>query len=266
MVKQLHKKILRVFIALLLCNISFAQKSSDQLAKELSNPVANLINVPFQQNFDFDIGEARGSKYLLNFQPVIPVSISKNLGLINRVIIPFVTQNNVISNSNQTGLGDISYSAFLAPNLGKFILGIGPVVSIPSATDSLIGSKKLGIGPSLVALTQTHSMTIGALLSNTWSVAGADHRPDFNILFAQPFFAVGFNGGFTMTLISENTYDWKSKILTSGMVGLTASQVFKIGKSQAASIAMGPKYFYANSRVDKPDWGMRVALTLVFAE
>lgn len=243
-----------------------AQKTSDELAKELANPVSTLINVPFQQNFDYNIGPERGAKYLLNFQPVIPVKISSGLNLINRIIFPIVNQYDVIPHSSQTGLGDISYSAFFAPKLGGFILGIGPIVSIPSATDSLIGSKKLGIGPSLVMLSQSGHLTIGALANNIWSVAGADYRPEFNSLFIQPFINYGFNGGFTLGLVSENSYDWKNKMLTSGMISLSASQVFKIGGSQAASIGLAPKYFYANSRVNKPEWGMRVVLTLVFAE
>src|SRR6185312_5466517 len=47
-----------------------------ELAKQLQNPVASLISVPFQNNFDFNLGpNDDGFKYTLNFQPVIPLSL-----------------------------------------------------------------------------------------------------------------------------------------------------------------------------------------------
>ncbi len=43
------------------------------LAKELLNPVANLVSVPMQSNFDYGGGvRGHGSQYVLNIQPVIP--------------------------------------------------------------------------------------------------------------------------------------------------------------------------------------------------
>lgn len=52
------------------------------LAKELSNPVAALISVPLQSNWEQNIGpDDRGSRYTLNIQPVIPISIGEDWNL-----------------------------------------------------------------------------------------------------------------------------------------------------------------------------------------
>ncbi len=48
------------------------------LAKKLQNPVAALISVPFQSNFEWGSGPgSNGFKYTLNFQPVIPILLSE---------------------------------------------------------------------------------------------------------------------------------------------------------------------------------------------
>src|ERR1035438_63136 len=45
-----------------------------ELAKKLQNPVAALISVPIQNNWDFGIGPANRVKYTANIQPVVPIS------------------------------------------------------------------------------------------------------------------------------------------------------------------------------------------------
>ncbi len=89
---------------------------SAELAKELQNPVAVLISMPSQNNFEFGGGPNNdGFRYLLKVQPIIPVSISEEWNLISRTIVPFIHQSDMIGKSSQTGLGDILQSAFFSP-------------------------------------------------------------------------------------------------------------------------------------------------------
>src|SRR5208282_2743644 len=50
--------------------------SAEELAKIAQNPVANMISVPFQNNFNFDVGPNKVTQYIMNFQPVIPISLN----------------------------------------------------------------------------------------------------------------------------------------------------------------------------------------------
>ena len=84
-------------LAVFTCSILNAQEkpaeadAAAELAKKLSNPVAALISVPFQNNFEFGGGPYDdGFRYLLNFQPVIPVSLNEKWNLISRTIVPFI--------------------------------------------------------------------------------------------------------------------------------------------------------------------------------
>ena len=51
-------------------------QDDSQLAKKTQNPVADLISVPLQSNFNFGAGSRDKMIYLLNVQPVIPIKIA----------------------------------------------------------------------------------------------------------------------------------------------------------------------------------------------
>lgn len=243
---------------------SSGTSAADELAKQLQNPVASLISVPFQNNFDFGIGPSEGTRYTLNFQPVIPVSISEDWNLIARVIVPVVSQNDVFGESgSQSGVSDVLISGFFSPKEptnGGLIWGVGPVILVPSATNDLLGTEKFGFGPTAVALKQAGMSSFGVLVNHVWSVAGNVDRAAVNATFFQPFIAQNFPGGKALTLNTELSQNWDANT-TSGTVNLVGSQVLRIG-NQASQLAFGPRIHYGNG--NSASWGFRVALTLLF--
>lgn len=241
-----------------------SQSDADALAKQLQNPVASLISVPFQGNLDFGIGPADGTRFTLNIQPVVPMSISEDWNLIGRVILPFISQTDVFGASgNQTGLGDAVISAFFSPKeptSGGLIWGVGPVLLAPTATDELLGTEKFGIGPTGVVLKQVGQFTIGALANHIWSVAGADDRADVNVTFIQPFIARNFSGGYALSFNTELSQNWDFDA-TSGTFNIVGSKVITLG-SQLAQVFVGPRIPYGNGNA--AGWGVRGGLTLLF--
>jgi hypothetical protein len=85
-----------------------AQDSEEELARQLSNPVASLISVPLQLNYNSNIGPVDdGRQWVLNVQPVVPFSLNEDWNLISRTIVPVVYQNDVFPGAgSQSGLGD----------------------------------------------------------------------------------------------------------------------------------------------------------------
>jgi hypothetical protein len=258
-------------ITLFYSGVSFSQQTADEIAKKVANPVASMISVPFQFNFAFNINgsgvEENGYKMITNIQPILPIPLTKGINLINRIIIPVQTQKDVTAwNQKESGLGDILYTAFISPADSKVIFGIGPAFSIPSSTNDFLGTKKLSVGPELAVLGQPGQWTFGGLVNQLWSIAGDKNRPDVNAAYFQPFVSYRFAGGFSLGLSSENTYDWKSKQLLSGLASISISQVMKFGNKQMASIMVSPLIYYANANVRKPEWGVRTSISLIFPE
>jgi hypothetical protein len=259
------RRLLAVSLAILgPAGAAIADDDADALSKQLANPVASLISVPFQNNMDWGGGpNGDGFAYLLNIQPVIPISISEDWNLISRTILP-VAYRDYLPESDDFGLGDTTQSLFFspkAPTAGGLIWGVGPVFLIPTATNDYLGTGKLGVGPTGVALIQKEQWTVGLLANHIWSVAGPSSREDVSSTFMQPFVTYSFGKGFSVTLDTESTYDWVNEEWTVPF-NLTAQQVLKLGK-QPISVQFGGRY-YADAPEGGPDWGLRASLVFLF--
>ena len=244
-----------------------APSAEAELAKKLSNPVANLISVPFQNNFDFGIGPRNAFKYTVNIQPVIPVSLNDDYNVIIRTILPVIyAQGSVPGQHDHSGLGDVTQSFFFSPKapVGGWILGAGPVGLYPTATDNALGSEKLGLGPTVVVLKQDKGWTYGFLGNHIWSVAGDQDRAYVSSTFLQPFVSYTTKKFTTYSLNSESTYDWNNT-QWSVPFNLTVAQLVKIGK-MPVQFQFGPRVYVErpNKPVVGPDWGLRFSVTLLF--
>jgi hypothetical protein len=165
-----ESRLLAVIVAGVLPSAFAQEKSDDELVKELANPIASLISVPFQNNFEFNLGPNNdGFKYTLNFQPVIPFSLNKDWNVIVRTIVPIIDQSDVIApNTSQGGLSDITQSFFFSPKkpVAGMIVGAGPVFLYPSATDDLFGSEKWGSRPHDCAAQTRRPMDCGFVVQS----------------------------------------------------------------------------------------------------
>ena len=229
------------------------QGSDADLAQQLSNPIADLITIPVQMNFDYDIGpHDDGFKLQTNIQPVIPFSVNDNWNLITRTIIPVIYQDDLFpSTGADFGLGDINMSLFFSPKLptsAGWLWGVGPVLLFPTATKSLLGAEKWGAGPALVALTMRGPWTVGMLANHIWSYAGDSDRQDINSTFMQPFMAYTTPNAWTYSVQSETTYNWETE-KWSVPVNVAVAKLVRWGKLPV-SLQAGVGYW-----LESPDTG-----------
>jgi hypothetical protein len=235
-----------------------------EIAKKLNNPVASLISVPIQNNFDFGGGpNGDGFQYKANIQPVIPFSLNDDWNLITRTIVPCIYQENIIGTSQQSGLSDTTESLFFSPKqptASGMVWGVGPVLYLPTATVSSLGAEKWGAGPTGVLLWQEEGWTYGALANHVWSFAGHSDRQEINSTFLQPFLNYTTRTRTTFGVNTESTYDWTMSQWTVPLNGYL-TQLIRVGKLPV-SFQFGGRY-YAQRPAGGPDWGLRFSVTLI---
>ncbi len=234
------------------------------LAKQSLNPVANLISLPLQNNWDFEIGPADAMRYTLNVQPVIPFTLNDEYNLITRTIVPYIYAEAPVRTMNdKSGLGDILQSFFFSPKepINGWIVGAGPVFLYPSASKDELGTEKWCAGPTAVLLKQVSGWTYGILFNHLWSFAGDDDRSNVNATFLQPFVSFTTRTFTTFGVNTESTYDWKNSDWTVP-INVTASQLLKLG-NQPFSLQLGWRT-YAEAPSGGPDWGLRFVVTFLF--
>jgi hypothetical protein len=161
------------------------------LAKAAQNPVANMVSLPLQWNFNSGGGLDSSTALVLNVQPVLPLPIGERWLIVARTVVPFVSLP--LPNGRQTsGIADIQEQAYFTKSKpGKITWALGPVFSFPTATNFLTRTGQWGMGPTAVVLTMPRQWVIGVLANNIWRIGGESHGKALNSFTLQPF--INFN-------------------------------------------------------------------------
>ena len=246
---------------------SGGEESASELNRKLTNPVSSIWSISNQfNNFELNNGQWNNN---WNFQPVLPVSLTKDWNLITRPVMPFY---NIVPHetapdefNRDAGLGDLTLLELLSPaNSGNWVLGTGPTAIFPTATSHFTGQGKWQLGPTVVVGYLTKQYFIGVFPQQWWSIGGQHSRPDTNQMNLQPIASVFFGEGWSFGYSGNILANWNapSPDVWTVPVGLALSKVVKFGRLPV-KLQLAVQYMPVHPRISGQEWNVQVEIVPV---
>jgi len=232
----------------------------EALVRESQNPLSKIISMPFQGHFNYGIGPRNQTQYLMNIQPVLPLMLSEDILMINRLILPVVSNpGHYTGGDREWGLADTNYTAWLSPARGgKVLWGAGVSLNLPTATEDSMGTDRWAAGPSFVVVVFPGKWTIGGGIHNVWSFAGSGPH-DVNNFYTQIFANYNIGQGWYVGTLPIITADWNAP--DNGWmvpIGGTVGKGFRVG-SQMLDVNIGYYHYMV-----RPDAAPRSKMMITF--
>jgi hypothetical protein len=243
------------------------EPSASELNRQLTNPVSSIWSISNQfNNFELNNGHWNNN---WNFQPVLPVSLTKDWNLITRPVMPFY---NIVPHETApgqferaAGLGDLALLELLSPaNSRNWVLGAGPTFIFPTATSHFTGQGKWQAGPSVVVGYLTKEFFLGVFPQQWWSIGGEHGRPDTNQMNLQPIATIFFGEGWSIGYSGNILADWTapSEDVWTVPVGLGLAKVVKLGRLPV-KIQLAVQYMPVHPRISGQEWNVQISITPV---
>jgi len=243
-----------------------SEPSATDLAKTTQNPVGDIVSVPFQFNFNNGGAYQDQTFFNLNFQPVIPIHITKSVTLINRTIIP-IDSVPTGNGTNSSGVGDIQNEMFFTPvKPHKIIAGVGPAFSFPTATASPVKTGTWAGGVSGVLLMMPGPFVLGSLFQQIWPMSDTGGAPETNLFLWQYFINYNFGKGWALATAPSITANWDAVEGQQWTVpvggGISRTLVFN-----RQPMTLSFQYYHNAKRPDNANSNtVRFAMVLIFPQ
>lgn len=265
----MKRKNLLVIVALIMySSLAFAQEESDvtKAADNATNPLAFVTKFQIQPNYAFKDG---GGDQLIMVSRIMQPS--KSIGLpfikskdpskiysIYRLEAPVASQTLPNSEMDATGLTDFILIDIIAFKTKVGLLGVGPSLSMPTATSPMLGTGKWSAGLAGTFITKVAGLRVGILAQQFISFAGDTEREDQNYMVFQPFVTKVFKGGYFLNLSPIMKFDWEQNAYNIPM-GVN------VGKAFAKNLSLFVGTEYVVSGPNKGDFVVRFNINTMFS-
>jgi hypothetical protein len=244
--------------------------TNSDFERESENPVTHFYTLPLRYKASFEDGFHNATTSTLEVSnAVLPVELDDNWFLIARTKSAFVSQAPKKQGDHwEDGLDNTQTTLFLSPAQGNEVFwGVGPVVFLPTATNSVTGENKWGSGPSIAAVwEQRVPWTVAFIANNVWTFGGPPHGSDrTNSLLLNPIVSYRFGDGWSLSTSPNITSDWASSNdkRWTVPVGAGIGKAFKIGV-QPMSVKFETYYNVVRPGDHGSIWAAQLTLSLLF--
>ncbi len=263
-------KLLIILGLLLLTPLAWAE-SELAFAKTVQNPLATnpetkYNTLPFYNYLNYGYDADKQTQYELTLKPVQPFRFTERNDLVLRSIFSFFNQPSTTGYFN--GWGDFNPTLFITPKLTDiFIWGVGPTLSVPTASNKALGSGKWSAGPELCVVYMPARWVFATLASNVWSFAGDKSRETVNQLSLQYFISYNFDRGWYLTSQPTIISNWNMPSSQQWLVpfGGGLGRAFHVGK-QAMNCALLGYYNAISPTQIGPQWTLEAKIELLFKD
>ena len=233
--------------------------TNQALDQAANDPTASLMAVQIQNIYSgnyYNLHDESGNTVLL--RPVVPFTTGA-LSHIARATIPYAT----LSPSGKTGLGDSVLFDLIVFNQSWGRWGVGPVLLLPTATDSALGAQKWAAGPALGFVARQPSFMWGLFNQNLFSFASNGRRDEVKLSILQPILNYSLPHKWSIGASEMNiTYDWNQGVWSNLPLGVKVSKLHKFN-ALPVQFSGSYEYNFANATV-VPEWSVNLTVKLLF--
>lgn len=224
------------------------------LAEKATDPSAVLMQMQFQYH-DLDIGGTGPGSSKVIAQPILPVT-EKN---VVRATLPFISAP--VAGQRETGTGDLVVLDFQLIQTKHSTIGVGPALSLPTATEDAFGSGKIALGPDVLWIYKgMKKMQVGMLAEYLISVGGDGSRADVSEFLWQPIYTRHWNWGYLSWTAQQMSWDFETSTYRVPL-GVTLGKVFMSSKKTPWNISFQP-YYVVNERGSN-EWNVAFQFTMI---
>lgn len=243
---------------------AIAEEANESAAanKEANNPLANMtaFNVHYYNIGGLTDSNENAHQAWLRFAK--PFSLGESNWLL-RASLPI--NSFPTGDGSPTGLGDLNlFAAWLIDTPNPAVsFGVGPQLTVPTATEDTLGSEKWSAGLVNVLFdARSQKFQYGYLLSWQNSFAGEDERTNLHIGAFQPFLFYQLGGGTYLRAAPIWVYNFESDNYSIPL-GLGIGQVFKKGDT-VFNAFIEPQISVADHGSGQPEWQIFVGFNMQF--
>ncbi|MEN8210585.1 MAG: hypothetical protein ABFR31_02630 [Thermodesulfobacteriota bacterium] len=242
--------------------IVMAESSGD--AAQANNPLADMTAFNIQNYYIGELTESDEDANQFWLRYARPLTIGSTNWLM-RASLPFNTFPTPPDGDKDSGIGDFNIFAAYLIDIGNpaVSFGIGPQLTVPTATDNDLGSEKWSAGLANVLFNASSPrFQWGYLLTWQGSFAGEDDRADVNMGALQPFAMYQLGSGWYLRSAAVWVYDFENDNYTIP-VGLGMGKVIMKDKT-VINLFVEPQYSLADDGAGFPEWQVYCGINLQF--